>query len=132
MGQRSRLQPKTPSSSTSASLHASLSWQTLQAMLIATPSIALVAGAVTLDMVRARSKATEVPRRTTDLEATAPSVVIILVVLGASLHRGSPMAGVGRARGLLNTSEGKTTLILLIQKKKKKKKKKYPGVKPLL
>ena len=45
------------------------------------------------------------------------SVVIMLVVLGASLHRVSPMAGVGRARGLLNTSEGKKTLILLIQNK---------------
>ena len=57
------------------------------------------------------------PRPTTDLEATAPTVVIMLVVLGASLHRGSPMAGVGRARGLLNTPEGKTTLILLIENK---------------
>ena len=97
-------------------------------MLIATLSIALVAGvrfatlhdisildafqAATLDT--AQFKATEVPRPTADSEATAPMVVIV-VVSGASLPQGSPTGGVGRARGLLNTSEGKTTLIFLIE-----------------
>ena len=99
-------------------------------MLRANLSIALVAGvrfltfhdisildafqAGTLDT--AQFKATEVPRPTADSEATAPMVVIV-AVSGASLPRGNPMGGVGRARGLLNTSEGKTTLILLIENK---------------
>ena len=99
-------------------------------MLRATLSIALVAGvrfatlhdisildafqAATLDT--AQFKATEVPRPTADSEATAPMVVIV-AVLGASLPRGSRMGDFGRARGLLNTSEGKTTLIFLIEYK---------------
>ena len=56
--------------------------------------------AATLDMVLAQFKATEVPRPMKALEATAP-----MVVLGASLPQGSPMGAVGRAKGLLNTSE---------------------------
>ena len=101
-------------------------------MLIATLSIALVAGvrfatlhdisildafqAATLDT--AQFKATEVPRPTADSEATALApMVVIVAVSGASLPRGNPMGGVGRARGLLNTSEGKTTLIFLIEYK---------------
>ena len=71
---------------------------------------------VTLDMVPAQFKAIEVPRPTADLEATGP-MAGIMVVLGASLPQGSPMGDVGRARGLLNTSEGKTTLISLIDYK---------------
>ena len=85
-------------------------------MLIVILSIALVAGvgfvrlhdismfdafqADTLDLVPAQFKATEVPHPTEALEATAP-----MAVLGASLPQGSPMGAVGRAKGLLNTSE---------------------------
>ena len=72
--------------------------------------------AVILDyMEPAQFKATEVPRPTTDLEAMARMAV--MVGLGASLPRVSPMADAGRARELLNNSEGKTTLVFLVEYK---------------
>ena len=72
--------------------------------------------AVILDyMEPAQFKATEVPRPTTDLEAMARMAV--MVGLGALLPRVSPMADVGRARELLNNSEGKTTLVFLVKYK---------------
>ena len=72
--------------------------------------------AVILDyMEPAQFKATEVPRPTTDLEAMAHMAV--MVGLGALLPRVSPMADVGRARELLNNSEGKTTLVFLVKYK---------------
>ena len=61
----------------------------------------------------AQFKATEVPHPWADLELMGP-MAVIAVVMGASLPRGSPMADAGRARGRLNSFDGKDDFGFLV------------------